>query len=133
MLPSTFILPAQSLHAHSVVFTPIESGQLQIKGCVIKFSACKLREFSVLAVKGRREKEIWYDNQGGEIKVKQVGMGFPKASAGKESTLQLNGVEQDKFWLESVVDATVLPPQPVLVLDSSSSQDSCMMLLEGET
>lgn len=134
MPTSTFILPAQSLYTHSVVFTPLESGQFQIKGCIIKFSACNSHEFSVLAEKSRREKEIWYDNRGGEIKVKQVGLGFPKASVGKEgSSLQLNGVEQDNFWLESVVDATVLPPQPVLVLDSSSSEDSSMMLLEGET
>ena len=134
MPSSTFILPAQSLHTHSVIFIPLETGQLHIKGCIIKFSACKPREFSVLAEKSRREKEIWYDQRGGEIKVKQIGTGFPKTSVGKEgSTFHLNDVEQDNFWLESVVDATVLPPQPVLVLESSSSQDSCLMLLEGET
>jgi hypothetical protein len=107
----------------------LEPGQLKIKGCTIKFSACKSREFAVLVERSRREKEFWYDKRGGEIKVKQIGNGFPKRHQLIEEAVQ--GTEG--FWLEKTVDATVLPPQPVVVLDNSSLQDACLMLLEGET
>lgn len=131
MPPSSFILPAKTLHTHSAWFIPMEPGQLFIKGCIIKFSACKLREFAVLVERNGREKDSWYDKRGGELKVKQVGRGFPKTSIVTKD--QGHGTEQPSFWLEKPVDATVLPPQPVLVLDTSSSQDSSLMLLEGET
>src|SRR5437667_6211755 len=115
MPASSFILPAQSLYTHSAMFVPLETGHLLIKGCTINFTACKTREFLVLRDKSRREKEIWYDSHGGEIKVKQIGMGFPKLSTGKEEIpSRSNGVIQDKFWTESGVETTVLPPQQVL-------------------
>lgn len=131
MPPSSFILPAKTLHTHSAWFIPTEPGQLDIKGCMIKFSACKARKFAVLLERNGREKDFWYDKRGGELKVNEVGRGFPKKDLTRQELVQW--AEQAKFWIEGTVDATVLPPQPILVLDSSSSQDSCLMLLEGET
>jgi hypothetical protein len=131
---SSFILPARSLHTHSVSFIPRSPGQLCIKGCVIKFSACRAQEFPLLCERSGREKETWYDKRGGEIKVNRIGMGFPKWSDATQSPKpSSNGIEQDSFWRKRTVDAVVHPPQPLLVLENSSSRDSCIMLLEGET
>jgi hypothetical protein len=133
MAPSTFILPTRSLHTHATAFIPTASGSLQIKGCTIKFSACSKRDFPLLVQRPRREKEKWYDEHGGEIKVKRVGMGFPKPIFLDAKKTEEIEDEEDGFWVKKTLDATVLPPQPVLVLESSSSRDSCIMLLEGET
>lgn len=133
MIPSTFILPARSLHTHATSFTPAASGTLQIKGCTIKFSACNNRDFPLFVQRPRREKEKWYDKHGGEIKVKRIGMGFPKPIFTDPMKREEIEGEEDGFWVRKTLDATVLPPQPVLVLESSSSRDSCIMLLEGET
>jgi len=133
MIPSTFILPARSLHNHATSFVPAASGTLQIKGCTIKFSACSKQDFPFLVQRPRREKEKWYDKRGGEIKVKRIGMGFPKPIFTDPMKKEDVGAEEDGFWVKKTLDAIVLPPQPVLVLESSSSRDSCIMLLEGET
>jgi len=132
MVPSTFILPARSLHTHATSFTPTASGTLQIKGCTIKFSACSKRDFPFHVQRPRRDKEKWYDKHGGEIKVKRIGMGFPKPIFADPKREDVQGDEEDGFWIKKTFDAVVLPPQPVLVLESSSSRDSCIMLLEGE-
>jgi hypothetical protein len=133
MEPSSFILPAQASHTHSAFFIPREPGRLGIKGCRIKFSACKLRDFPIRRERNRREKEVWHDIQGGEIKVRQFRGHMPDQNASTDiGQLSNNGATQDTFWLEETVEATVLPLQPVLALEGSSSRDACMMLLEGE-
>jgi Transport protein Trs120 or TRAPPC9, TRAPP II complex subunit len=133
MEPSSFILPAQASHTHSAFFIAREPGHLGIKGCKIKFSACKLRHFPIRRERNRREKEIWYDIQGGEIKVRPFGGHTPIRNTRTDVSQVSNiGVTQDTFWLEETVDATVLPLQPILILESSSLRDACMMLLEGE-
>jgi len=38
----------------------------------------------------------------------------------------------DGFWLRRTLSLSILPPQPVLVLESIVMQDSALMLLEGE-
>ena len=80
----------------------------------------------------RREKEKWYDRHGGEIKVKRIGMGFPKPIFTEPKKRDIDA-DDDGFWIKKTLDATVLPPQPVLIMESSSLRDSCIMLLEGET
>ena len=60
-------------------------------------------------------------------------MGFPKPIFADPKREDVLTEEEDGFWVKKTLDATVLPPQPVLVLESSSSRDSCIMLLEGET
>lgn len=133
MEPSSFILPAQASHTHSTFFIPREPGHLGIKGCKIKFSACKPRYFPIRRERDRREKEIWYDVQGGEIKIRRCGCHMSDKNTRTDvSQDSNNGITQDTFWLEEIVDATVLPAQPILILESSSLRDACMMLLEGE-
>jgi trafficking protein particle complex subunit 9 len=131
MPASSFILPAQSLHTHSAVFIPNYPGDIIIKGCTIRFSACKKRNFAFYSPRSRRDKELWYDERNGEIKVKQIGTSPQKSTIADEpaedDTSQLDG-----FWRRRTLSVTILPPQPVLVLESIVLQDSALMLLEGE-
>jgi Transport protein Trs120 or TRAPPC9, TRAPP II complex subunit len=129
MTPSSFILPAQSLHTHSASFIPRETGQLLVKGCTIKFSGCKPENFSIWGNRNRRERDRWYDTRDGEFKIKRMGVGLLKPSA----AITTGEVGNDRFWLERTLHATVLAPQPVLVLDGCLFRDACMSLLEGET
>ena len=134
MPASSFILPSRALHTHTASFMPLEPGHLKIKGCIIKFSALKAHEFHILSEQTRREKDNWYDKNGGDIKVNQIGMGFMKNRIefnGKSESI--SDVDDDAFWHKKVIEATVLPPQPILILENSSSRDSSVMLLEGET
>jgi Transport protein Trs120 or TRAPPC9, TRAPP II complex subunit len=134
MPSSSFILPARTIHTHTASFMPLTPGHLQIKGCTIKFSALKAHQFSLLSEQTRREKENWYDKNGGEIKVNQIGMGFMKNRIEfTEKPESIKIVDDDAFWKKKIIEATVLPPQPSLVLENSSSRDSSIMLLEGET
>lgn len=134
MAPSSFVLPAQSLHTHSTLFKPVGSGELSIKGCTIKFSTCTPRQFPILCERSRRDREVWYDMCGGESKVKKSGIGFPAADAPDAMTQSISSkFDESSFWIEKTVTAYVLPPQPVLTLESSLLGDGCMMLLEGET
>jgi Transport protein Trs120 or TRAPPC9, TRAPP II complex subunit len=132
MLSSSFILPARTLHTHGATFTPREQGQLHIHGCVIKFSACKMREFPILGERSRRERESWYDTRGGESKTKRRGVVLPNSRTMAGDGSPRNHVEDGSFWPRKTVEATVLPPQPALVLEQSSLKDGCIMLLEGE-
>jgi len=111
-----------SRHQQAIKFVPLESGQMRIKGCVIKFSACKPTEFHIYGERTRREKELWHDARGGEGKIKGVGA---IESASDES-------DMDGFRPRRVLNITVLPPQPLLVIEGSSVQDDSIMLLEGE-
>jgi len=130
MSPSSFVLPAQSLHTHTTSFKPLEPGKLHIKGCDIKFSACKAGRFSVLGSRSGRDREKWYDSRGGEGKVKAFGKVSRKAYHG--GGLPNGSSEEESFWPPIVLSATVLPPQPVLVVERNSLQDGSITLLEGE-
>ena len=126
MSPVSFILPAQTFHVHTLVFAPRKPGQLDIQGCVIKISTCKSQEFWLLENRGRRERDMWYDMRGGEFKIKQIGR-YPGTMNLSEDLLA------DQFWSKRRISATVLPPQPVLILEGCPLADAAVMLLEGET
>jgi hypothetical protein len=126
MLPSSFILPAQTLHTHTMVFIPRKPGQLDIQGCLIKFSTCKSQEFWLLDNLSRRERDIWYDVRGGEFKVKEIGIHSKKMNSSEDP-------DADQFWPKRKISATVLPPQPVLILQGCPLGGAAIMLLEGET
>ena len=74
---------------------------------------------------------MWYDERNGEIKIKQIGTGFHGPTMDKNARPHVID-EVDGFWLRRTLSFTILPPQPVLVLESVSLQDSALMLLEGE-
>ena len=122
MSPSSFILPAQSSYTHSAPLVPRGSGLLVIKGCTIRFSGCRLRDFKLWRPRNHQERDHWYDTRGGEDKIKSLGL----------PVLKRNG-EEEHFWLHQSIEATVLAPQPVLTLDDYLLRDSSIMLLEGET
>jgi hypothetical protein len=132
MPSASFILPAQSLHTHGAKFVPCEAGQLHIRGCVIKFSACKLQEFPILDERTRRQREAWYDTRGGELKTKKGRFTLPNSRVAPETDSPADHVGDEGFWPRRTIDATVLPPRPVLVVEQCSVQDNCIMLLEGE-
>jgi hypothetical protein len=132
MSPSSFILPAHCLHTHTTVFIPREAGRLCIEGCIVKFSTCKSRQFLMLGERTRRQREIWYDTRGGEVKIKHIGVKLVSSS----STTKVDPAElatEERFWPQKTLSAKVLPPQPTLVLDGCSISDAGIMLLEGET
>jgi Transport protein Trs120 or TRAPPC9, TRAPP II complex subunit len=132
MSASSFILPAYSLHTHTTFFLPRETGRLCIQGCIVKFSTCKSREFLMLGNRTRRERETWYDMRGGEIKIKQIGIGLISPSSIKKIDSAATETEEESFWPQKALIARVLPPQPTLVLERSSIPDAGIMLLEGE-
>ena len=78
-----------------------------------------------------RDREKWFDSRGGEGKVKVIGKGSRKSYLG--GGLSNGSSEEEGFWPPKVLSATVLPPQPVLVVERSSLQDGSITLLEGET
>jgi len=126
MMPSSFILPAQTFHVHTAIFVPRQSGQLDLQGCTIKFSTCKAEEFWLFGNRSRRERDIYYDMRGGEFKVKDIGIRSGQTTISDD-------VGPDQFWVRRSISAKVLPPQPVLVLERCPLGDAAVMLLEGET
>jgi hypothetical protein len=79
-----------------------------------------------------RQREIWYDTRGGEVKIKHIGVS--RAFSPSTSKVDLAQPEtEERFWPQKTLSAKVLPPQPTLVLDGCSISDAGIMLLEGET
>lgn len=132
MESSSFILPAQSLHTRTTSFIPRQVGTLSIKGCVIKFSTCSVDKYSLFGKRSRREREIWYDAKGGEIKVKRFGIKAPQTAL-SSSIIEEDGTSQDDYWPRRELVADILPARPQVVPDVISLHDGCFMLLEGET
>jgi Transport protein Trs120 or TRAPPC9, TRAPP II complex subunit len=90
-----------------------------------------MRNFAFYSSRSRRDKELWYDERNGEIKVKQIGTS-PQTSTFVHETADDDTSERDGFWRRRTLSVTILPPQPILVLESIVLQDSALMLLEGE-
>jgi hypothetical protein len=90
-----------------------------------------MRNFAFYSPRSRRDKELWYDERNGEIKVKQIGTS-PQTSTIVDETADDDTSDRDGFWRRRTLSVTILPPQPVLVLESIVLQDSALMLLEGE-
>jgi Transport protein Trs120 or TRAPPC9, TRAPP II complex subunit len=130
MIPATFILPALSLHTHTTTFTPRDVGAVSIRGCIIKFSACKTCKFPLWRKRTRRERELWYDARGGEFKVKRIGLESECVITTAEQNEEL---PHDGIWVTRTIDVDVLPSQPFLILDGCSLEGRSIMLLQGET
>lgn len=126
MMPSSFILPAMNSHVRSVLFVPRKCGRLELEGCVIKFSTCKSQEFRLFGIRGRRERDMWYDLRGGESKIKRVGIR-------PETVILSADTAISQFWTKRTIVANILPPQPILILERCPLGNSGIMLLEGET
>jgi Transport protein Trs120 or TRAPPC9, TRAPP II complex subunit len=126
MIPASFILPAMSSHVRSVLFVPRKPGRLDLEGCVIKFSTCKSQEFRLFDIRGRRERDMWYDLRGGESKIKRVGLHPGRVILSEDTAIS-------QFWNKRTIAANILPPQPVLIMERGLLGNSGIMLLEGET
>jgi hypothetical protein len=86
----------------------------------------------MLGERTRRQREIWYDTRGGEVKIKHIGV----RPAFLPSTTKVDLAEletEESFWPQKTLSAKVLPPQPTLALEGCSISDAGIMLLEGET
>lgn len=96
--------------------TPTSAGSLKITGALIRVRGCRERRFPIFA-------EPW--SAEGEIKIKSIGLGaLDLHSATLSPSVQ-------KLKPESL-ELTVIAPQPVVVVKSSTLPQSSVMILEGE-
>jgi hypothetical protein len=133
MKPSSFILPAHSLHTHVTTFIPKEEGKMLIKGCTIKFSTCQSERYCLLGNRTRREQDLWDDARGGSFKIKTLGLNTLAMVSPLEKNKGGEKSRQGSLWPAREIEMEVVASQPNLFCDSVSLQDGSMVLLEGET
>ncbi|KAK0754829.1 TRAPP II complex [Schizothecium vesticola] len=99
-----------------VAGTPTSAGSLKITGALIRVRGCRERRFPIFP-------EPW--SADGEVKIKSIGLGaLDLHSAALSPSAQ-------KLKPESL-ELTVIAPQPVVVVKSSTLPQSSVMILEGE-
>lgn len=113
----------------AVYATPKISGSIKITGCRIKVFGCRERSFPIFTE--------GLDNRERDIKTKRFGLkaAEPKVERPVSAMSTSNRASKLPPPLHPIpksLDLTVIEPQPLLVIKSTSLSQSALMVLEGE-
>lgn len=113
----------------AVYATPRAGGSMKITGCRIKVFGCRERSFPIF-VEG-------LDNRERDIKTKRFGLRAAEPRLERPvSTISASGRASRPLPqlhpIPKTMDLTVIEPQPLLVVKSTSLSQSALMILEGE-
>lgn len=113
----------------AVYATPKASGSIKITGCRIKVFGCRERSFPIFTE--------GLDNRERDIKTKRFGLKAAEPKLNRPaSTISASGraskLPPQLHPIPKTLDLTVIEPQPLLVVKSTSLSQSALMVLEGE-
>lgn len=113
----------------AVYATPKVGGSIKITGCRIKVFGCREKSFPIF-VEG-------LDNRERDIKTKRFGLKAAEPILDRPvSTISASGRASrpppQLHPIPKTLDLTVIEPQPLLVVKSTSLSQSALMILEGE-
>ncbi|KAG0045115.1 hypothetical protein BGZ83_009642 [Gryganskiella cystojenkinii] len=127
-IPTSTVIPAQTTVSIKVAGVPKGPGELQIRGCMVQILHCSEQEFFVVnprtGVAGVVDIEDTKNNKG-EVFVRNKKRGLDSFTLKKQ-------VEGDVEAEPKFATVTVIPPQPLLKISSTSVQHGSVMLFEGE-
>ncbi|KAF9971645.1 hypothetical protein BGZ73_005399 [Actinomortierella ambigua] len=140
-IPTSAIIPAQSTIVIKVSGTPLEAGDLQIRGCFAKVGHCSDQEFFVMrppppeasAKSGRSNAAVDRTPVVVQERPKKTGLDSftrkPQEEADeKEDEKAVTGKKKEPNFQTF----KVIPPQPLLKIKATSLQHGSLMLFEGE-
>lgn len=111
----------------AVYATPLESGSIKVTGCGIKVFGCRMRTFPIFTE--------GLDNRERDTKRKRYGLRAADPKAERPVSTVSGRLSKPPPQLHPIpknLDLTVVEPQPLLVVKSTSLSQSALMVLEGE-
>lgn len=113
----------------AVYATPKAGGSIKITGCRIKVFGCREKSFPIFTE--------GLDNRERDMKTKRFGLKAAEPRIDRPvSTISASGRASrpppQLHPIPKVLDLTVIEPQPLLVVKSTSLSQSALMILEGE-
>lgn len=126
--PVSLLIPANSFHVKHIACTPLESGTLVVRGCMVQLPNSTPKEFVLpLASEAQEEskekrRSKWMDDL---VRVKATGL-----DARRRSTLLVGPPVPDRK--EEFLECRVVPQLPLLRVRRTSLTHGALMLYSGE-